>query len=240
MNTRNRTIRWFGSFVFVVGILTGVILFGGAAVADLEAVFYGFSKYSDESIGTLHCPQIITTSEVGKVSATFKNTTKKPINLRVRADISSPTLQREEISTLALEPGETKPLEWKISKDDIDLQYFIFVRVATYPANTLPFRESKCGIWAVNLGSLTGGLVFNILFAVSLIGILLGLGLLEISIPPSKTHAIDTTRAMRFLALVVLIGMIVSFRGWWLPGFVFLAVFVLTISAIAFYALASQ
>jgi hypothetical protein len=228
--TRTRQIiRFLSILLFSAGILLGLALAGSAAWADLEAKFYGFEKMGDQALSGLRCPVVMTASETGTVSVTLTDPTDKPLQLMARADISNPIQIRTERKTLSLAPGEKNQLSWAVTSDDVDLDFFIFVKVSTYPTAASPFRESTCGIVVVNLPSLTGNQVFAVTLAASLLSIAIGLVLWEVSSRPLQGRTLHITYAMRFLTVVILAQMLVSFRGWWVLGGIFLVVAVLVI-----------
>jgi hypothetical protein len=236
MTTRYRVMRAAGVALFSVGILVGMALAGGAAWADIEARFYGFPKMADRPLRGVQCPILMTTHETGVVSATFKNRSQQPLQLLVRADISSPGPWTVERTRLSLAPGESQTQRWTVSSENIDLGFFIFVRVANYPAYPFSFRETMCGILVLNLQGLTGNQVLNIALAVSLVCIPLGLALWEATQQrPLKGRARQTTLAMAFLAGIVLVGMLASFVGAWAAGGLSVLLAVLVISVIAVF-----
>lgn len=235
MRKRNRVMRAVGLVLFSVGILPGMALAGGAAWADFEARYYGFAQMADQPLRGVECPILMTTHETGTVSATFKNPSQKPMQLLVRADISNPGPVIVERGRLSLAPGERKTYRWTVNSADIDLGFFIFVKVANYPAYPLRFRETMCGILVLNLPHLTGNQVLNLALAVSLLSILLGLALWEAAHRPLEGRPRQTLFAMAFLAVTVLAGMLASFVGAWALGGVLVLLAVLLISVIALF-----
>jgi hypothetical protein len=224
-----RIIRSLSILLFSAGVLLGVALAGSAAWADLEAKFYGFEKMGDKPLGGLRCPVVMTTSETRTISVTLTDPTDKPLQLMARADISNRIQIRTERKTLSLAPGEKNQLSWLVSSADIDLGFFIFAKVSTYPVAAFPFRESTCGIVVVNLPSLTGNQVFTFTLVASLLSIAIGLLLWEVSNRPLQGRTLHITYAMRFLTAVILAQMLISFSGWWVLGGILLVVAVLLI-----------
>jgi len=216
MNTRRKLFRSLGAVAFLVGILSGLALAGSAVWADFEAQFYGFDHMGDEPIRTLQCPVLMTVSETGHIRATFSNSSKRPIEQLVRTDISNFGPARSERTSLPLAPGERKTVDWAVTSADIDLGRFIFARVYAHPAYPYPFREATCGIMVLNLPGVTGGLVFALLIIICLVGILIGLGLWEKSSRPQKRRILESAHAMKFLAVIALVAVLTSLRGWWM------------------------
>jgi hypothetical protein len=237
MDTRKRLSRSLGAVFYLIGILLALVLAGGAAWADFEAEYYGFDRMANKALRTLRCPVLMAASETGHISATFSNSTERSIQLMVRADFSNPGPPRSVRTTLPLAPGERKQLEWAVTSDNVDLGWFIFARVYTYPAYPYPFRQGTCGIIVINLAGLTGSQVFALMITASLLGILVGLGLWERSKGPSGGRRLGTTSAMRFLAVIVLLALLTSLMGWWGIAGLFVVVALLLLSVLAYFLL---
>jgi hypothetical protein len=234
MDSRRRLSRSLGAIAFFIGIFFGLALAGSAVWADFEAQFYGFDHMGDEPIRTLECPVLMTVSETGHISATFSNRTQRPIEQLVRADISNFGPARSISTRLSLAPGERKTVDWSVTSADIDLGRFIFARVYAYPAYPYPFREATCGIMVLNLPGLTGGLVFALTITACLLGILIGLALWEKNSRPQKRRILESSHAMRFLAVIVLVALLTSLRGWWMIGGLCLVLAVLLITVLVY------
>jgi hypothetical protein len=228
-------MRVAGPVLFSVGILLGMALAGGAAWADIEARFYGFPELSNETLKGVQCPVLMTRHETGTIRAVFTNPTNKPMNLLVRADLSSRGPAIVQRARLTLGPEERQEYGWEVTADNIDLGLFIFARVAHNPAYPLRFREAMCGILVLNLPGLTGNQVFNLAFAVSLLGILLGLALWEGAHRPLQGRARQTVLAMAALALLVLGGLLASLVGAWAAGGLLVLLAILLISVIGYF-----
>jgi hypothetical protein len=224
--------RILGTGIFLIGVALGMVLFGGAAWADLEATFYGFDNMGGGRLTTIDCPILMTTSDIGTIGATFKNPNDTPINFMVRADISNRGLFRSERSMLSLEGHKSKKVTWKVTSDDIDLRNFIFAQITNYPAQKIPFRQATCGIMTIDLPQFTGKQVFTFAIIVILVGIAGGLILWETYGFPLTGKLAETTRAMKTLGVLVLLGMLVSFLGYWMLGVIFFAAAVLAIGVI--------
>lgn len=230
MRFRTRIARFLGVLLFSAGTLLGIGLAATAAWADIEAMFYGFDKFGDKPLPALSCPVILTPSEAGRVTASFTNPTEKPILLTARAQVSNPAKFRTERTQVALNPGERKHVDWTVTGKDVDLGFFVFVRVASYPTYKAPFRESTCGMVMVNVSNLTGAQVFAILVGCTLGCLVVGSGVWEVSNRPLKGRTLYTGYAQRFLGVVVLAGMLASFAGWWVAGGLLTVLAVLSIA----------
>jgi hypothetical protein len=237
MNDRSKKMRIWGALIFACGILVGIVFTVCAVWADLESTLY-FTKLTNVKLTTLKCPVFMTKTEEGKITATFKNTIDRHINPSIRAEFSSPGLTITAREFLPLEVGEKKQVEWTVNKDNIDLKFFIFAKVYSTAEYPIPAREGTCGIFVLNLPGLTGMQVEIILFAVSILCLVAGLWLWQASSPDTLGRTYDATRALRFLALLVLAGMIVGSLGWWIVGVLLLVLIVLMSVSIFFFALA--
>jgi hypothetical protein len=227
--------RVFGMLLFLFGILAGLLLATVITWANFEAVFYGFDRLSNEQLGTLRCPLLMTTNDTRTVSAEFSNPGDKPAQFIARTDISTvgPLQRTDELLSFA--PGERKKLTWTVNADNLDLEYFIFVKTYQYPSSAGGTREATCGIFVLPLSFVSGDTVFVVTFAASLLGILGGLFLWERSASRLSKREIDTHHAMTALAIVLLAGMLLSFQGNWLGGIIALAVSILLMGAILFF-----
>ena len=235
----NKTIRkWprtLGALLFSFGILLGILLSTAITWASFEAVFYGFARLSTDQLGTLSCPLLMTTSDTRTVSAEFTNPGNKPTQILVRADISTPALVRKEQELLAFAPGETKKLAWTVNADNVDLRYFIFVKAYQYPSAAGGTREATCGIFVLPLSFASGTQVFIATLTVSLLSILTGLFFWERNTSRIVKREIEISRAMKVLAVIVLVGLLLSFQGNWVGGVATLAVSILLMGAILFF-----
>ena len=237
MNSKNKTVRILGVLIFSVGVLLGMALFGIIVWGDFEASMFDPSIKQDASLTTLRCPVMMTRTETGTVTATFTNPLERPIELYTRAHITEGyvTLMREIITTLPLDPGETKPLQWRVTSDDAAFGRLILVKVTVNRKYPLPSRQGTCGILVVGLPYFTGNQVFAFTFAVSLLSMAGGAGLWVIANRPLKELGRDVTVAMGTLAGSVLVGTIIGLRGSWMFGGLIFVFTVLLIGAIIGY-----
>jgi hypothetical protein len=240
MNTNNHLpkLAILGVLCLAVGVLLGTLLFGGITWAGLEATFYGFAKYSSEPLGTLRCPLLVTTSETATVSADFTNPSDRSVTILVRTDTSSPGAARREQALRAFQPAETIHVERTISAANMDLGNFIFVKAYQYPSYKSGMKEAVCGILVVAAPFVNGALLFAVWFGASLVCLCLGLFLWLRYAPQYTQHQADTTRALKTIALMVMVGMFFSFQGNWLVGILMLAVILLMLAVGLYFFLA--
>lgn len=232
------TFRIIAMVLFLIGVIPGMLIFGGASWADLESVFYGFQDMGGGRLNTLDCPILMTSSDVGTVEATFKNPNDTPISFMVQADISNSGMFRTERSTVNLEGKKSKTISWKVTSQDVDLRNFIFVQISNFPAQKIPFRQATCGIMVLNFPQFSGNQVFPFAMIVILGGIVGGLWIWELYGQPVSGKLPEMTRAMKTLGILVLVGMLVSFWGSWLFGVIIFAASVLAIGVILGFLLA--
>jgi hypothetical protein len=230
--------RILGLILFLPSVVLGMFLFGGAAWADVEAVYYGFQGIGGEPLSTLDCPVLMTTSDVGSVAASFRNPNDIPVNLKVCGDFSSYGLFRTECMKLSIDENQTKQVSWKVTSADIDLRNFIFAQITNYYAPGIRSREGTCGIMVLDLPQFTGRQVFTFAMIVILVGIVVGLTLWEVLGKPYSGKLPDITRAMKTLGILVLLGLLLSFMGNWMFAILFFALSVLAIGVILGFLLA--
>jgi hypothetical protein len=237
MNSENKAIRTLGVLIFAAGVVLGMALFGSAVWGDFEATLFDTSMRGNAPLKTLRCPVMITSAGPGTVTATFTNPLEKPIDYYIRAHITQGyvTLMREEITNLALDPGETQAVQWTVTPDDAAYGRLILLRVRLAAKYPLPSRHGSCGILVVDLPYFSGNLIFAFALAASLLSMASGAGLWVVANRPLSGPGLDVTRAMGALAGSVLAGTIVALLGWWLPGGLILVFTVLLIGAVIGY-----
>jgi hypothetical protein len=237
MNSKNGLIRTLGVFVFSVGALLGIALFGAIVWADFEASMFDVGMRGTAPLKTLTCPVMMTATEAGTVRATFTNPFERPVEFTIRAHISDGyvTLMREINSKLSLAPGETKSLEWPVTSDDAAYGRLVLVRVRLAAKYPLPSRHGSCGILVVDLPYFTGNLVFALALAASLLSMAAGAGLWGVANRPLRGLGLDVIRAMGALAGCVVTGTVVGLLGWWMVGVIILVITVLLTGAIIGY-----
>lgn len=241
MRIQSRAIRILSAILFAVGILLGMALFGSAAWGDFEASLFDLSLPSDGPLGTLRCPVLITSGESGKISATFDNSSDRPVDRRIRIHISDGlvTLMREEKTMLHLASGERQRLQWTVNPDDAVWRRLILARVYTYRQYPLPSRTAACGILLLNVPLLTGNQIFALAFVTSLLAIGIGGALWVAANRPLAGRMQHVTLVMAALAAVVVAGLIASLMGWWLLAGLLLILAILLALAVITYSLLS-
>jgi len=211
--------------IFAIGILVGTILVAITAWGDLEAAMFDTTVKADGSISFLNCPVMMTTSEISTVSASFTSTHVRPIERRVRIHISDGhlTLMREEKASLPMAPGKTEKISWVVSPEDAAFDQWILVRVYMFPSVTLSSKDGTCGILVIDSPYLTGSQILIAGYTTSLLFMAIGLALWSHNNKPLNIKHNSTLRGLFFLAGNTVIGMIVSYLGWFLFGIISIA-----------------
>jgi hypothetical protein len=208
--------------LLALGVISGLILAASLHWAHLEAHFYGFPHYTNQTFSGLDCPPLLTRGETSQITLTLANPGDRPLNQLVAVHISSPLLIEEHQTLLTLPAHQQQTLTWGIGPQNIDLGNFIFVRAYRYPSSQASMAEATCGIFVFNL-PIPGRLLLPLW--VSLTGLLLLVGLaLTPAEPPQRRPSFAL--AYRLLALSVLLAIWLGLRGGWLIGLVIL-VFIL-------------
>ena len=233
----NRFARVLSVVLFSIGALLGVVLVGITVWADFEAILFDPGIREDTRLRSLRCPVMITSEETGVIRARVKNTLDRPTDLFIRAHISHGyvTLMREVNSKLTLEAGEAEEVTWEINQDDAAFGSLVLFKVTVKGGYPLPTRQGTCGVLVIDAPYLKGGQIFGLALALSLIGMITGGVLWVIHNPDMLGLEVQLTRAMGFLSVTIVMGLLVSLVGWWLLGALFLVTILLAIGVIIGY-----
>ena len=224
MNTR--PLRIFSGTVFFLGVVIGFTLAVITIWNRLEAVRYFFTGATYEPFNGLWCPVMISPNEKGILTARFKNPRDQEDNFFYRAEISGDISTRQVEGQLAVLPHQTKNIQFTVDENDLDLLFFIFVKMRILPNALHRAQEAVCGIIIVNFLGLTGTQISTTAFSLSFLGIAIGLGLWQ----KTGTNADENIRrAMQALGLAVLLTMFAGLLGWWIAGLALAAITALLI-----------
>jgi hypothetical protein len=245
MSSNTNTFRNLGYILFAIGIIMGLVLQGGALWADFEAGMFDVTlpaNWADTELTTVSCPIVISSQEVGTVTASFTNDTEKDINLRIRVHVTDGlvTLLREENTTLPILTGATQQAEWVVFPEDAAWQHFILVRVFQFRAYKIPSRSASCGILLVDLFNLTGNQLLIFLGTISLLGMISGLAIFIYLNRPLKGRNLSIGVALSILVILVVAGTVTSFSGLVVVGGGFLLVTVLLLLSLLPFAFRVQ
>ncbi|GAB4488997.1 MAG: hypothetical protein Fur0016_20070 [Anaerolineales bacterium] len=238
MTTQSQSKFTLGLLLFLTGIVLGVLLAGGVVWSDIEAVFYGLPHLTNETFGGLSCPPVMTRSETAHLRVLVRNDTDQSIAPLIRVEVSAPGLlssSREKAPILL--PGESTTLEFPVSQENIDLNFFIFAKAFRYPEYQTRLAEDTCGILVLNVPLVSGGVLLWFWLGLSALSILAGLWVLEKQngVSAQRTNMLTGFRAM---AIVLLVGMMFALQGAWFPGLAVLVVVTLFMLVFLYFALA--
>ncbi|MBI3170563.1 MAG: hypothetical protein HYZ22_18940 [Chloroflexi bacterium] len=208
--------------LFITGVLSGVILTTLSTWADLEAAYYGFSRRASTRLSGFSCPILMTANESNVVLLKLNNSTDGKISPTVLVETSSPVTAFEFTDNLELAAGERATREWAVGPENLDLKRFIFAKVLVYSAYPFPDRETTCGIFVLKLPG-NGTVITWGMILLSLLGMGIGLyGLYQAQGPEQR--GVDVARQLLFLSLIVLLGLVTAFMGWWILGIIALVI----------------
>jgi hypothetical protein len=225
-------VRFLAALTFSIGALTGAALFIVTNWADIEAMLYGFPRYGNRPTFAMHCPLLITTGETGVVTFTIENNRDVLVRPTVRFQVSNPGPFRLISERLDLQPGESRQVQIEVLPDDAVLSRYIFVKMFTFATYPLPPVEQTCGILVLDLPGLSGAQIVTGSLLVAFLAMPLGIVLWILANRPLKGRALDLTRGMVTLTIVILLGILAVWLARWLPGLVLTAVTILLMGVI--------
>jgi hypothetical protein len=224
-------LRLLAAMIYLTGVLLTLALTIVAVWADAEAVFYGFNKLGDDPLETLRCPVLVTPNQPGLITADFTNIGEKAINLTIHYSFSGSGAINRQNEKLPLEPYQTKTKTWQVTAQQVDMHWFIFAQIGHFAARLMPFRYQTCGMLMLPVPWLTGDQLFTLWFVLGVGGLVAGIGLWVRFSQPLEGKRFEVYRAMRFLAIFVLVSLLVALQGWWPIGILLLAGVFLTIAS---------
>ena len=224
---KNNLSLLLGLLSYLVGLLAGLFLIVASTWADMESTFYGFERLANAGLKGFSCPILMTRDETSAVSLDITNSTERRISPSIKTALSTPILPEEFNETIGLAPGESVRLEWVVGPENVDLQRFIFAKVLLYSAFPLPTREATCGIFVLNVPG-SGRVILPALVLLSLAGV--GWGLYSLTRLRSANEWVEKhIMSLMFLAALVVVGLVLSFLGGWIPSLLVLVAAVLII-----------
>lgn len=212
----NQTHSIFGVLFYVLAVITGLFLIVISTWGDMEADSYGFPRRANASLRGLDCPILLTRNETGMISLRISNPTDIPLHPSARTEISAPFETEVFVESIELAPGESQTLEWSLKPENIVLGNFILANVQVYATYPIPNREKTCGILLMDLPG-SGRMIVTALAAFAVIG--LGWGLYSMNKSGFiKNRTLLTGNAIIFLSALILLGLVLSFMGSWIPS----------------------
>lgn len=212
----NQTTSTLGTLLYILAVIAGFFLIVISTWGDMEADSYGFPRRANSSLSGLACPILLTRNETGAISLSLSNPTNQPLHPSTRTEISAPFEPEVFVESIDLNPGEEKTLEWSLKPENVVFGSFILANVQVYASYPIPNREKTCGILIMNLPG-SGGITVTALAAFTLVGLGWGLYLMNRS-GLRKNFAPLTWNAILFLGALILIGLILSIMGSWVPS----------------------
>jgi hypothetical protein len=227
MHNMNNPKRLLGFLSYGIGVAVGFFLIFVATWADIEANSYDFPRLANAGLGGLRCPVLMTPDETSTISLNVSNPTGNQISPAIKVLISTRLLPEEFLEGIQLMPGEAKRLEWTVDSEHIDLGNFILAKVLLYSAYPLPSREATCGIFVLNLPG-TGRVLVPVLMVLSFLS--MGWGLYNLNRLRAVHGRLNKYMGLiTFLAIIISLGLVLSFIGGWLSSVLVLVVALLLI-----------
>lgn len=225
MKIYKKFLQMMGTLIFTLGVLAGLFLLIMMVWGDLEASLFSRGLEADKSLTSLHCPVFISPQETGLVTARLRNPTEMDWERFVRVNISEGfvTLTRELTSSIPVKASNSQKVQWEVYPEDAAYDRIIFFRVYINAKYPYPSLGSSCGILLLDWWGLTGMqiLVGTILAFLGLTGI--GFLLLKVNTSRSDENAWHAINAMVALAVIVTLGLIISYLSVWVVGLLLLA-----------------
>jgi hypothetical protein len=110
---------------------------------------------------------------------------------------------------------QTKSIQLSVDQHDVDLLFFIFVKMDILPNAVRSSQEAVCGILSVNILGIPGVPLATIAISLSFLGTAIGWALWQKTSTKLDGKA---QRVLQTLGLVVLLAMFVGAMSWWLAG----------------------
>lgn len=213
--------RKFAVLLFIIGSALGMVLIGASIYADFESTLFDATTVVDGSIRPINCPILLSSTEVGKVSALVRNSDDQPRELVVRTHITRGhlILLREVQDKIALDPGASQRLFWEVTAEDAAYGHLIMAKVIVFDDSSNPSHKGSCGIIVMKMpGNLQGWQLFWTLYLISVTFILSGMRIWWTTGPPFGSGSLEATRSILGLGGIILLGLIFIIFGFWELG----------------------
>lgn len=216
-----RLLRILSFTLFFLGVLLG---FGLAIItiwSRLEANHYYFKGLKYDAFTGLRCPIMIAPTQQGMVTAVFNNPTEREDSFFYRAEINGRVSTRQVEDQIMVPPRQSKSIQLGVDANDVDLMFFIFVKMNIMPTAIHSPQEAVCGIVVLDLLGLGGAQISTAALCLSFVGIASGLGLWH---ETNDSADQNIRRVMQALGFLVLLTMLAGSIGWWMVGIALSAV----------------
>lgn len=200
-----------GFLFFLAGILIGVSLSAVILWGEMEVRL--ITSYPPSKTLQMKCPFMLSPAESGKVEAVIVNSTDQEVNPMITEDINNAG-DSGIASPILLAPMASRTLEWTVDGSNVIFGRLILINIFQSPYRDNPSYLGSCSILSFSLFGLTGMQTFNLLFAGSLIGILLGGGL-WLYARRQLNDSSPVTQAGVILGVMTLVVLLSSILHWW-------------------------
>jgi hypothetical protein len=225
MNTK--TLHTLGRAAFFLGVIIAFVMSVIAIWNNIESTSYYFRGVKYPPFPGLRCPVMIGPTETGIVNAVFNNPADadKEDNFFYRAEISRKGHSSRQVEgQIAVPPGGEKSVQLNVDANDVDLMFFILVKMSILPNALHKSQEAVCGTMLVNILGLTGAQISTIALILSFSGMAIGLGIWYQTENKSDS---EVPRVVQALGFVVILAMLAASMGWWTPAIVFCVITIL-------------
>jgi hypothetical protein len=198
---------------FFLGVTLGLILALLAIWNHVESTSYFFRGSTYAPFNGLRCPAVIGPTDKGIVTSVFHNPKDKEDVFYYRAQISGQSSSMRTIEDkIAVPPHQTRSVQWTVDANDVDLQFFILVKITVLPNALHTAQEATCGIMFADLLGLTGVQISTAALILSLSGIAVGL----VSWRQTGAKKMrDIRPLLQALGAMVLLMLLATWMSWW-------------------------
>lgn len=209
----NRPFLILSRVFYFAGVVIGFVLSVVVIWNNLESTDYYFEGVKYPPFKGLRCPVMIAPTEKGIVTAVFNNPTNEEDNFYYKVEVSGKAFSTREIEDqIAVPPHQAKSFQFTVNARDVDLLFFILVKITIRPNSVHHTQEATCGIMVANILGLTGTQVSLAALFLSFSGIAVGLGLWQQTSPKADR---GMPRVVQTLGLVVLLTLLSASMAWW-------------------------
>jgi hypothetical protein len=152
-------------------------------------------------------------AETGIVTAVFDNATDEEDNFFYQAEVSGTAYTTRQVEgKVTVPPHQSESTQITVDANDVDLLFFILVKLTVLPNAVRDAQEAVCGMVMVNFLGLTGAQIAMTGVFLSFLGMAVGLGLWE-----QTSTKLDggMPRVVQALGFTVLLAMLAASLSWW-------------------------